>query len=56
MVFGVPFFGTEKRLAQLAGPCDFFPPTFPGGKGQTNDADASEKFACPFFLSAPLEA
>jgi hypothetical protein len=47
MVFGFPFFGTEKRLAQLAGPRYFFPPTFPGGKGQTNDADASEKFVCP---------
>ena len=63
MAFGFPFFGTEQRLAQLAGPRYFFPPTFPGGKGQTNDADASEKFVCPnqqqkacvCFISVRLE-
>ena len=34
----------------FATPCDMFllwTPTFPEGKGQTNDADASEKFVCP---------
>ena len=34
----------------FATPCDMFllwTPLLPEGKGQTNDADASEKFVCP---------
>jgi len=32
MVFGFPFFATEKRLAQLAGPGQNLTPTFPEEK------------------------